>query len=43
MSSHESEDRGREESVGLYAVCIRERGGWGRGLGDEIRVTCVRV
>ncbi len=31
LSTHESEERGREESVGLYAVCMRERGGWGRG------------
>ena len=31
LSPHESEERGREESVGLYAVCKRERGGWGRG------------
>ena len=31
LSGHESEDRGREESVGLYAVSIRERGGRGRG------------
>ena len=31
LSAHESEERGREESVGLYAVCMRERGGWGRG------------
>ena len=23
LSTHESEDRGREESVGLYDVCIR--------------------
>jgi hypothetical protein len=35
LSTHESEERGREESVGLYAVCMRERGGWGReGCGN---------
>jgi hypothetical protein len=27
LSAHESEDRGCEESVGLYDVYIRERGG----------------
>ena len=31
LSVHESEECGSEESVGLYAVCKRERGGWGRG------------
>jgi hypothetical protein len=31
LSEHESEERGRGESVGLYAVCMCERGGWGRG------------
>ena len=30
LSAHESEERGREESVGLYVVCIHERGGYGR-------------
>ena len=31
LSAHESEECGCEESVGLYAVCMRERGGgrWG--------------
>ncbi len=28
---YESEERGCEESVELYAVYMRERGGWGRG------------
>ena len=27
LSVHESEESGREESVGLYSVCMRERGG----------------
>ncbi len=31
LSTHESEERGREESVGLYPVWMCERGGWGRG------------
>ena len=31
LSAHESEDRGRGESVGLYAVYMHERGGGGRG------------
>ncbi len=31
LSSHESEECGRGESVGLYVVYMRERGGWGRG------------
>ncbi len=31
LSAHESEDRGRGESVGLYVVYMHERGGWGRG------------
>ena len=26
LSAHESEERGREESVGLYAVCIYGQG-----------------
>ncbi len=28
LSGHESEERGCGESVGLYVVYIRERGGW---------------
>ncbi len=36
LSVHESEDRGCEESVGLYVVCIRdEEGGDGKGAGSE--------
>ncbi len=31
LRSHESEECGREESVGLYVVCMRDRGGRGRG------------
>jgi hypothetical protein len=31
LSAHESEERGRGESVGLYPVYMRERGVWGRG------------
>ncbi len=31
LSSHESEERGCGESVGLYVVYMCERGGWGRG------------
>jgi hypothetical protein len=31
LSAHESEEDGCGESVGWYPVCIRERGGWGRG------------
>jgi hypothetical protein len=31
LIAHESEEDGCGESVGWYAVCIRERGGWGRG------------
>ena len=41
LSAHESEERGREESVGLYVVSMRERGGWGRegcGLRNTISV-----
>ncbi len=29
LSAHESEERGRGESVGLYAVYMHEREGWG--------------
>jgi hypothetical protein len=35
MSAHESEERGRGESVGLYAVYMHERGGWGLGRVEE--------
>ncbi len=31
LSAHEIEERGHGESVGLYAVYMHERGGWGRG------------
>ncbi len=31
LSAHESEERGRGESVGLYAVYMDEREGWERG------------
>ena len=34
LSAHESEERGREESVGLYPVCMRERGGGRRGRSE---------
>jgi hypothetical protein len=30
LSTHESEERVCEVSVGLYTVCMCERGGWGR-------------
>ena len=33
LSAHESEERECGESVGLYAVYMRERGGWGAGTG----------
>ena len=35
LSAHESEERGREESVGLYAACIYGQGG-GCGLRSAI-------
>ena len=38
LSSHESEECERGESVGLYVVFMCERGGWGRG-GCGIRST----
>ena len=31
LSAHEREERGRGEGVGLYAVYLQEREGWGRG------------
>ena len=31
LRAHESEECGRGESVGLYAVYMHEREGWGRG------------
>jgi hypothetical protein len=31
LSTHESEEHGRGESMGWYPVFIRERGGCGRG------------
>jgi hypothetical protein len=36
LSTHESEECGREESVGLYGVYMCERRGWGRE-GDGLR------
>jgi hypothetical protein len=42
LSTHESEERGREESAGLYAVCMGERGGWGReGCGFRNTISAV--
>ncbi len=39
LSGHESEDRGRGESVGLYVVYLRERGGLGRG--GSVKNCCI--
>ena len=43
LSAHESEERGHGESVGLYAVYMRERGGWGRGGSSEAPSDGARV